>query len=513
MNVLVLLLIVVVAVAGSSTDQRFILSQGGQFVLVYEETMLRSRSVPLVLGGGDATQLSDWRITTKGTDRRLLVSSTAGNNATLVISADARNMLGARWRYVRMANNLSLVLSNTPWPTWPATARRFQCAPLSDQYFCDLGNVTLANGEVLSVVVDPTQLRGSLPPRLFHLLTHACVTLTPLPITLCGSDVASYFNMDHAERIVIGGALWRARYAQLELDHTTGIITVADVVAPPYGLQMTGVALAVVVWLLAYGLLWATNAESGITYSTHLLKGGEATGRWTANVRLNIASWLTIPAAITGLSIAWVAQGQYAPSLADLPPLAGPNLELFLIFLTIYSSVHLVVVAVLIGAAEFCTERDESWRYDISTDHAWLRNMAVACALISDGILLCYPSILAAGSSGERMILYLLIVPIGVSVFTGWLFLPALFALRRKEAMYHSWWWIGAALELVVTLGWTAAVQWYYLQPVLNASSAYFSDAMEMIAASILVGIVTLLALTVAIIDFDVGVTLLLKQR
>jgi hypothetical protein len=481
-----------------SSDQRMIVQQGAG-VLVYEEAMLKARVVPLVLQGGAGVR-SDWRIQTLGEPRRLHVglNETGGG---LLISADARNTLGTRWRYT-LVTNYSVALSNSP-TTWHARARltRLQCNAISTA-FCEWtsGNYSMA--------VDPTSKRGSLPASLYASIRDSNTCVGQAPFTVCKSDLSKHFAMSSTTSVVLGASYWNSRVSAFEIDAWTGVVTIADVSAPPLGLQIAGQVLAILTLLLGYGLLWATNKESAISYSTALLLAQPPRlAQWQANVRLTIASWVAIPCVATGLALAWVAATVYGP---PQPALTGPNLDVFLYLLTAYVCGQLLVDVVLIVLAEFCDHRRgtiTTWRYAIHMDHAWLRSLSVGTAILGSTVLMLYPTVLGAAASADRLVLYFTLVPVGATLFHHYHALPALFAQMRRTVTY-----IGSVFELALGVGLTVATYWFYLAPTINVTSAYFDESVNLMAASLATGLVVMLAVAVAASEDDVAVRLMVKR-
>jgi hypothetical protein len=502
MTPLVLLCVLVaLAYASVSSDQRIIVQQGAG-ILVYEEQMLKARVVPLVLQGGAGTR-HDWRMQSLGEQRRMLLGVNASGG--FLISADSRNILGPRWRYVQM-NNYTLTLSNAR-SQWHPRARlwRIQCNPVSNA-FCEFSSI----GGNYSVAVDPTTKRGVLPASLYASIrdTNTCLQLTP-NWAVCKADLAKHFAMaSTAGEVVLGSSYWHSRVGPYEIDAWSGVVTVADVTAPPLGLQIAGQVLAILTLLLAYGLLWATNTESAISYSTALLLSQTPRhSQWKANVRLTIASWIAIPCVLTGLTLAWVADTSYGPAL---PALTGPNLDVFLYLLTAYVGAQLIVTIVLIALAEFCDQRRgalTNWRYKIHMDHAWLRSLSTGTAILGSTVLMLYPTLLGAAVSADRLVLYFTLVPLGATIFHHFFAMPALFAQVRRPVTYF-----GSVFELILGVGLVVAVYWFYLAPTINVTSAYFDEAVNLMAASLAVGLLVILAVAVAAIEDDVAVRLMVKR-
>ena len=490
---------------GRSSDQVILLAQG-QTATVYTESLLKSVTMPIVLSGGGAA-LRDVRLWSRGQGRNLRV----GGDDGLLVGADASNPLGPRWRYQTLSN-YSLTLSNEA-RAWHgrASVDTFQCAP-SSPYFCDLGlsKMTLADTPATyRVVIDLTRHRGALPPLLFYVLSRG-VDLLPgaalkpqLPascvnaggLQLCSSDVSPHFAMsEESTTIVIGSTLWRSRYAQMELDAWTGVLRAASANPIPEGYQTAGLILGFLVLLFPYGFAFATNPEAASYTSEFENPRRDA----RINKRLSIASWAVILLALAAGAIAWIADRGYGPPDAAL---LGPELETFLILLTVFVGAQLIPLVVLILLDEFHAGRGSEWSYTTLRPRLWLRSIALGTATAGVAALFFYPAVLDADAGGDRMILFLLLFPLGITVVHGFYHIPGLMIFSES-----AWAYVAGVYETVVVLGWTVSIYWFYLAPSVSVSSPYFGTAVDLLSGTLVVALVA--ALSVALVPMEISIVI-----
>jgi len=510
MKILLLLACVLARVAGRSSDQVILLAQG-QTGSVYTESMLKSTTIPLVLTGGGS--LRDLHIWSRGQPRSL---RTAGPG--FVVGADASNPLGPRWRYQTLSN-FSLTLSNTP-RAWHgrATVTPFQCAP-SSPYFCDLGMAQFAlagTSVTYRVVVDLTRLRGALPPLLFYVLSRGADVLpggalrTALPascvnaggLSLCSSDVGPHFSMSNdTSTVVVGSTLWRSRFAQFEVDAWTGVVRAASANPIPDGYQTAGLIIGFLVLLFPYGFAFATNPEAAsyMTEFTNPQREGHI------NKRLAIASWAVLPLALAGGVIAWITDLGYGPPDAAL---LGPELETFLILLSVFVAAQLVPLVVLILLDEFHIGRGHEWSYTTPRPRLWLRSITLATTAAGTAALFFYPAVLDGDAGGDRMILLLLLFPLGITVVHGFYHLPGLMIFST-----NAWAYAAGAYEILVVLGWTASIYWFFLAPTISVSSAYFGTAIDLLSAVLIVALVAALSIVLVPSEVAIAVQQLVWER
>jgi hypothetical protein len=476
-----------------SSDQTLLLAQG-QAAIVYTENLFKSTSIPLVFAGvNDAVH--DVKLWSRGQPRSLRVGGTTG----ITIGADAANPLGPRWRYQTLSN-FSLTLSNTP-RAWHTRTRvtTFYCQP-SSPYFCDLGDFNFSLGgrdAVYDVVVDLTRQRGLLPPLLFDTIAKRGICVDTAGLLLCPADIPPHFGMGNDSTIAsIGATFWRSRYAQFEIDGWTGIIRAASANPIPEGLQTAGLIIGFFVLLFLYGLAFATNPDAA-SYSNEF---GPAPREPGINKRISIGSWSAVPVAIVAGILAWVAATRYGPPDAAL---LGPQLETFLILLTVFAGAQLVLLVVLIILDEFNSARSgREWNYPTTRSRMWLRCVALGTSAAAIAAIFFFPAVLDADAGGDRMILYILLIPLGLTVIHGIYHLPGLFIFAENAGDYA-----GAVFELLLALGWLASIYWFYLAPTISVSSAYFNTAIDFLAATLLYALVAALSIVLVIFEVAVAVT------
>ena len=488
-----LLLLCVYSVWGRSTDQKILLAQG-QAAVVYTDEMLKSTSVPLAFTGAGGSVV-DWRIATRGQERLLRVSNTP--SGALVLGPDESNPLGGRWRYTAVTN-YSLLLSNNR-RTWSPRAKltSFYCSP-SSPYFCALG----ASSDGYEVVLDLAHGRGALPPALYYSLTQpgaGCSDVLTMPI--CPSDIAPHFSMNiNAEEIRMGSSYWRTRYAQFEIDGWTGVVVASLANPVPEGYQTAGQILGILVMVILYGVCFATNPLAP-SYSTEILSKDEP-GR--INKRISIGSYVVLPCAVVGILLAWIADAGYGP---PDPVLLGPELQTFLILLTVYVIAQIVLLVVLIALDEFCVglgKGSASWSYSTTRDRAWLRSLALGTSIAATATLFFYPAVVDADAAGDRLILWILIIPLGITIVHGWYHLPRLFIPLDEPAwaMYTA-----GAYQFVVVGGWMASIWWFFLQPTIGVSSAYFDASIDLLSGVLLTLLATALTIFLVALESEAAFT------
>ncbi len=478
--------------AAQSSDQTLLLAQG-QAAVVYTENMLKSATIPLVFAGTQDI-VHDVKLRSRGVHRSLRVGGPAG----ITIGADAGNPLGPRWRYQTLSN-FSLTLSNTP-RDWHRRTRvtLFFCQP-SSHYFCDLGPFNLSlSGRLAtySVVIDLTRQRGLLPPLLFDTIAKRGECAEPGGVLICPADIAPHFGMGNDSTVAsIGTTFWRSRYAQFEIDGWTGVIRAASANPIPEGFQTAGLVLGFFTLLFLYGLAFATNPDAG-SYSNEFTDPGR---KVFINRRIAIGSWCAPLVAVIAGTLAWVAATSFGPPDAAL---LGPELETFLILLTVFTGAQLIPLGVLIILDEFDPGRTgREWTYPTSRPRAWMRSMALGTSAAAIATIFFYPAVLDADAGGDRMILYILLIPLGLTLIHGIYHLPALFVFAER-----SWDYVGAGYELLVMLGWLASIYWFYLAPTISVSSAYFDTTIDFLAATLLYALTA--GLTLVLVIFEVVVAL-----
>lgn len=491
---LALLLVICLAVlAGAqSSDQTLLLAQG-QAAVVYTENLLKSSTIPLVFAGA-SDAVHDVKLRSRGQHRSLRVGGPAG----ITIGADTGNPLGPRWRY-QTVSNFSLTLSNTP-REWHRRTRvtLFFCQP-SSPYFCDLGSFNMSlsgRSATYDIVVDLTRQRGLLPPLLFDTIAKRGQCAEPGGVLICPADIAPHFGMGNDSSIAsIGATFWRSRYAQFEIDAWTGVVRAASANPIPEGYQTAGLVLGFFTLIFLYGLAFATNPEAG-SYSTEFT---DPTREPRINKRLSIGSWCAPLVALVAGTLAWVAATTFGPPDAAL---LGPQLETFLILLTVFAGAQLVALGVLVILDEFNTSRTgREWSYPTSRPRAWLRSMALGTSAAAIATIFFYPAVLDADAGGDRMILYILLIPLGLTIVHGIYHLPALFVFAES-----AWDYVGAGYELLLMLGWLASIYWFYLAPTISVSSAYFDTSIDFLAATLLYALTA--GLSIVLVIFEVVVAL-----
>lgn len=494
MLVLLLSCLLWTGVRGQSSDQTLLLAQG-QTAVVYTESLLKSSSIPLVFSGA-SDRVHDVKIWSRGQQRTFRVSGAAG----VTLGADSGNPIGPRWRY-QTVSNFSLTLSNTPrdWHRHTKVTLLY-CQP-SSPYFCDLGafNFSLSGRlATYDVVVDLTRQRGLLPPLLFDTIARAgggCVNLGGLGV--CPADIAPHFGMGNDTTVAsVGATYWRSRYAQFEIDGWTGVIRAASANPIPDGYQTAGLILGFFVLLFLYGLAFATNPDAG-SYANEFANPLRDVH---VNKRLSIASWCAPIVAIVAGTLAWIADTSFGPPDAAL---LGPELETFLILLTMFAGAQLILLVVLIIMDEFNMSRTgREWSYTTSRARLWLRSVALGTSAAAIAAIFFYPAVLDADAGGDRMILYILLIPLGLTVIHGIYHLPALFVFAEHWGHYA-----GAVYELLLLLGWLASIYWFYLAPTISVSSAYFDTAVDFLAATLLYALVAGLSIVLVIVEVSVALT------
>lgn len=503
-----ILLLAAAAVAGAApADQHTFLVSHGR-VLTYPQSGLKSVAWPLVWAGAvDASERLNDTVPLYARGRRLHWTLAAPTTTTWTVSLDATQARFAAWRYLHV-NNLSMTYSHTP-AAWHARSVLGRWTCNSSAIFCDAGVRTLSVANLsVRLLIDPSSARGRLPPFLYLLLTNGgaaqsesvtaavralaastdCVHDVEEPaLTICDDDVPTHFDMHtDPDTLVVGGTYWRTRIGHAQLDQWTGTLTVQAAVVPANGLRLAGSIVCFVLLFFVYLWLWASNTDSAVSYSAYLALPPADRRWWPTNVQATVAGWLLLPATATGLVLAWVAQSQAVP----LPTLlTGPQLWLMLVFTSVYGALQAVLATALFVGDDLAGRwRRRDWSdYHVESERAWCRHALYGPAITAAAALCLWPELLAGAASGDRYVAFILMFVLYASVLHHLYYVPGLllFVIMDKRARGAVGLRLLAVVEVVLGFAWLAVLAWFFLQPVLNASSAFF-DAQAVLAGALL---------------------------
>jgi hypothetical protein len=455
--------------------------------------------------------------------------TTPGTVSTISLSLHDGNPLWTRWRYAVLTNLTFTQTSDSSTVSTIPRAHygiRVACSPTVD-VFCDAGMVEARSYENNSFVgtynltFRPDVARSSLPPHLFFFLTsgrfsrlkqatttaptttvgEVCVRLVLLnqsgskadTLVLCDDDTAHFDLAQGSTRdtIVIGGSFWRSNYsvaavdgltAALALQFTTAAVTSVD----PAALANAAVVVVSLGMFLCFAF-WTTDNRTTLSYgryNQHVLRGDYT---WPISLRFMLISTLfMLMLTIASLVVAWLG---YQDATV---PLSGPNFQTLIIGLTVYGSIQtlaLFALAIFDASNTLEMNRVGDWlrEHRVDIDHAWARQMMHVTAASAWIALASTPSIYLGGEDGDFLVLYTQIMWLAPLLFFGTYYLPKLVAtsFAGRSAGYVRA--MFAFLQLLLWAGSIGVVFTFYVFPMIDASSPFFSNAVNWIAATMII--------------------------
>lgn len=532
-TLLLLLLLLLCGVVWAERSLRFVVTaEPVHQISYYTDSKLHSRVAHAYAGASASLEKIDWMPASAG-ERALLHiygvphAKISGQPQLVSLSPQGSNPLWPRWRSAWLSNMTLLFASETMHEELlaesPERKLRVKCRPNQPEDFCVVetpiqAKVGSHSGEY-RLVINPEKRRGTLPAFLYMMLTDGRDIVDPLgmhhedylaakasndcvhlsipgneEITICADDVdpAFQFSSDNTT-IELGGAFWWPRYAATAIDGWTGEIIALEAAHVHPAVLIIGALASFISTIVIYGR-WASGPDT-LTVAAAFVQlyfPGKAAFRyhWPFDFRAVIGACFLTPAIAVTLTTAWVGYRQVRDAL--LPPLLGPTCEALLIIVTVYASIQYVLATVLLIKYDLHVLNIDGFSlHYIPTPIAWIRHLVQGTTATACSTLAFIPFALNAGFSGDRIFMIVLVVPIMLTLVQhAYYAIPILGlsirAIVKRPSNRASIVFVIAIGEILLLLAYAAAIGWFYLSPLVSASSPLFGDVHNLLAVAYL---------------------------
>lgn len=549
-----------IVVAAATPDVSFIVTPSPvPMFTYYTDQKMRSHAAAIVTRSVGTTTFT-WMPTTRGVrslfDAEAYLTPAGDEVAALSIAPDPGNPLWARWRYA-VVTNLTLTLRGR-LPAEVAALRpdvQLTCRPDASVLCESVVPVrALADGQAsrvvknaTTVIVDLDRRHGVLPPKLFHVLTNgkyvrgparasnqsqalnahaahtSCVHLEGTGIRVCEDDVMRYFvpSTNASDAIVLGSSFWRTHYAATVIDGYTGEVRAFAINEPPLVLSVMATLAAFLTLIVVYGR-WSTGhdtpsvaAVAAYEFFVPLRDGVRRKARasmlWPIDRRIVLGQILLAVAVACGISFCWDGLARAGSSGVGVLQGDAPQTRTLAIALTVYVAVQFttgIVLAVLYDVVKRRRDRRRLryvWEtHLVPVEVAILRHLAHGTAAAASAALSYYPLAVTGGVGGDRVFLYILLVPLLVTLFhhayyvtqllgtvavlVHWRARPNIHRHRARHLVI-----LGATCLQVALLAAYAGVLLYtFVAPLVGLTSAMFGEEANYVAAVLFVSLVAL---------------------